>query len=638
MNKKIDIHRGDNSCAPVGSLSNNGFPVVICLILLLIVLLLLAAGGVHAEPDQVATGETNPAVIEVTPAQTPVEEVPVEREVESPVLSEEPPSPPFEEVPIEREVGPPVLLEEPFSPPVEEVPIERGVEPPVLSEEPLSPPVEEVPIAIEVTPTISEDTPTSTPAEEMPIDISSEPPVIIAPEETPFETIEPTPVPTTTEVTVEPTEVPTTQPTTAAPTVVTTVPTPVPTTANVTAEPTVVPEVTVSPTTLPVVDNPGVNATPEIQAPIVNPGGQPLVAPPGNFTGTIAPENNVTILSPEPLSGNTTSGLVDTASLTPGINATTASPTSPSGSNYTWSDPPLNTTLDNPYYLIDNQSWVINEPGHNWVMDLNQSNTTGRGITLTDNIFSGFGSQFGILINASNVIFDGMGAILDGRVNNTQYGIMVNNQNASSYNTFSSDPLAGISIRNITLINFQIAGIFFNNVIGPGLLSTPSNITGVQVNSSGNGIVLQNSQGIDVISNNFTDNHENGIVLDGSNGNTLANNNASINTLNGIVLTNSSSNIVFSNTASGNTLSGIVLNSSSTQNNLTGNNVNNNRQNGIVLDSVGFNNLTENIVGVNQDGIVLLNAWNSTLTGNNASYNLQSGINLTSSYKTIAMI
>ena len=84
------------------------------------------------------------------------------------------------------------------------------------------------------------------------------------------------------------------------------------------------------------------------------------------------------------------------------------------------------------------------------------------------NTFSNFGSGFAILINASNVIFDGMGAILDGG-GHTEYGIIVNNQNATSYNIFSSNPgdaLGGISITNITLTGFTQAGIFFNNVIG----------------------------------------------------------------------------------------------------------------------------------------------------------------------------
>ena len=113
-------------------------------------------------------------------------------------------------------------------------------------------------------------------------------------------------------------------------------------------------------------------------------------------------------------------------------------------------------------------------------MDLNASNNTNYGgsiqFTPSTNTFSNFGTGFAILINASNVIFDGMGAILDGG-GHTEYGIIVNNQNASQYNNFASPSLGGISITNITLTGFTQAGIFFNNVIGdlPGMIA--SNIT-----------------------------------------------------------------------------------------------------------------------------------------------------------------
>ena len=604
MDEKMDIYSGNKSYNAGGLSSNTGSLVVTCLIAFLICMVLLAAGGVHADSDPVVAEQANPVVTEVTPTPTPT---------------------PVEEVRVESEA------------------------PPEITESPASAPAEAIPTANDVTPILSETAPTNTPVEQGLADQSSQTPVIISPAETSEVTTEPTTASSTAEVTDMATEVPMTQPTTAVPTVVTTVPTiipttaevtavvttiptVIPTTANVTALPTEVPETTLLPTTPPVVETPTVNVTPEIPAPAISPVEQPLVAPQGNLTGTAAAEKNQTLLSPESVPVNTTSDLAGTADLTPGLNGnmTTPGATNPSGSNYTWSDPPLNTTLDNPYYLVDNQSWVINESGHDWVMDLNPANTTGRGITLSDNVFSGFGSQFAILINASNVIFDGMGAILDGSVNSTKYGIMVNNQNASNYDTFSSDPLAGISITNITLINFNIAGIFFNNVIGHESIFTPSNITNVQVNSSGNGIVLQNSQDIEVTNNHVYDNHQNGIALSGSNGNTLAGNNASDNTFNGIILTNSSSNIIFNNTVSGNTLNGIFLNSSSTQNNLTANTVNSNVQNGIVLSGVGFNNLTYNNVSGNQDGIVLQSAWNNTLTRNNASYN-QYGINLTSS-------
>jgi len=198
------------------------------------------------------------------------------------------------------------------------------------------------------------------------------------------------------------------------------------------------------------------------------------------------------------------------------------------GSNYTWSDPPLNTSASNPYYY-NNAGWVINVPGHEWVMDLNTSHNTGSGVTLSGNTFSGFGSGFAILINTPNVIFDGMGAILNGR-GNTEYGIIVNNQSAINYGTFLNtyeNALGGISITNITLTGFTKAGILFNNVIGTlPAAETASNITHVNASNnpqtgSGNGIVLQNSQYVEISRNTVNNNSWDGILLQSSSNNNI---------------------------------------------------------------------------------------------------------------------
>ena len=101
------------------------------------------------------------------------------------------------------------------------------------------------------------------------------------------------------------------------------------------------------------------------------------------------------------------------------------------GNNYTWSDPPLNTsTTDNPYYHNTggtNGNWVINESGHVWQLD--GANSSSPNYISAINTFLNFGPTFAILINASNVIFDGMGATLHGGWV-TEYGIIVNNQTA----------------------------------------------------------------------------------------------------------------------------------------------------------------------------------------------------------------
>ena len=329
------------------------------------------------------------------------------------------------------------------------------------------------------------------------------------------------------------------------------------------------------------------------------------------------------------------------------------------GNNYTWSDPPLNTTHDNPYYL-NNQSWVINESGHNWIMDLEPANNTNypSGIQFDGtNTFSGFGFNFAILINASNVIFDGMGAILNGG-GNTEYGIIVNNQSAANYNNFGSSPsMGGISITNITLTGFKIAGIFFNNVIGDQPLDIVSNIT--HVNASGNlgsGIVLSNSANIEVSNNHVYDNLQNGILLQLSSNNNVSWNEAINNTWSGVnvtssadnridwnnltynreglVLANAWNNTLTRNNASYNNEYGYLLNGS-WNNSISGSTVRNNTLTGILLTNSSVNNLTENIVINNRNGIVLNSSNGNTLTGNNASYNTQNGIILTNSSSNI---
>ena len=133
----------------------------------------------------------------------------------------------------------------------------------------------------------------------------------------------------------------------------TTQPTDIPTTEVTTAVPTAAPTVNESAASPPVGDTVVVNETPEDQAPVVTPVEQPLVTPQGNLSTTTAPKNNLTVISPDPVPGNTTSSPVDTLSPIPGLNVTNTTPdaSTPSGTNYTWSDPPLNTSAENPYYL-----------------------------------------------------------------------------------------------------------------------------------------------------------------------------------------------------------------------------------------------------------------------------------------------
>jgi len=303
------------------------------------------------------------------------------------------------------------------------------------------------------------------------------------------------------------------------------------------------------------------------------------------------------------------------------------------------SDPPLNTSSDNPYYSNSNNNWVINESGHDWIMDLDLNHNNGSGVTfnLSTKTFSNFGSTFAILINASDVYFDGMGAILDGS-GKTKYGILVNNQSTGSYDTFSSDSaneLSGISIKNITLINFLNTGIFFNNVIdtlsGSGSIS--SNIT--NVNSSyngksyddkGRGIVIQNSNGIEVSSNSANNNGEYGIFLNFSNNNNVTGNTAADNQNAGFYISKVSNISLNNNNASGNHNFGGFFVSKVSNSNLNNNNASGNQGFGLVLADSSNNTLTNNTASNNyMSGLAEEWCLNNTFYENIANDNLWSG-------------
>jgi parallel beta-helix repeat protein len=426
--------------------------------------------------------------------------------------------------------------------------------------------------------------------------------VLIAPTDTPAPDV--TTIPTT-----MPTTVPTTGPATTVTTVeVTTQPTDIPTTVVTTPVPLEEPPVNESATSSPAVDIPVVNDTTEGSSSNGTPD-QPMVTPQGNIAIPSEPDINLTVTSPEQTSGNLTPGLVDNTTVTLDLSATAPKPDTKTsaGCNYTWSDPPLNTSMGNQYYTGD--GWIINESGHVWQLDLANISTSGPGIIKSDNTLTGFGNGFAILINASNVIFDGMGAILQGN-GNTDYGIIVNNQTADTPGGPSLGPLSGISITNITLTGFTQAGIFFCNVIG-SQSEVSSNITNVHADSNLNaGIVLKDSQEVELRDN--TANNNGNSSQSGSNGY-------------GIVLENSIYNILANNTAQenyggaglyqytngGNGYGIYLLNSDS--NNLTRNNASAN------YGGNGWGGYTEN--AGNGYGIYLLNSDSNNLTRNNADGN-----------------
>ena len=105
------------------------------------------------------------------------------------------------------------------------------------------------------------------------------------------------------------------------------------------------------------------------------------------------------------LAGNSS---VYAVNITPDLSISLTSSSSPY-SNLV--DPPLNTSVSDIFYNNVTADWVINQSGE-YYLDLNPSNNSGGRVQFNSasNTFSNFGSGFGILINSTNVILDGMGA------------------------------------------------------------------------------------------------------------------------------------------------------------------------------------------------------------------------------------
>lgn len=295
---------------------------------------------------------------------------------------------------------------------------------------------------------------------------------------------------------------------------------------------------------------------------------------------------------------------------------------------------------DNRYYTINGAAgnWVINESGHSWQYDLLAANNSINFNPLT-NTYTNFGPGFALLINASNVIFDGMGAILNGG-GHTEYGIIVNNQTAANYNLFSSDPgnaLGGISITNITLLGFTQAGIFFNNVVGTlPAAQTASEITDVNADYNYNiGIVLMNSESVTLEGNAVTGFGDpesgwgDGISLVNSTNNTLVNNQVSGVSRTGFHLDNSDGNNLTGNEAVGNWANGFMFVGS--RSNISGNSATGNHGAGYYLSNSMGSNLTGNSATSNWAEGFSLDHSASTLTGNDARNNMVWGYSLESS-------
>jgi parallel beta-helix repeat protein len=145
-------------------------------------------------------------------------------------------------------------------------------------------------------------------------------------------------------------------------------------------------------------------------------------------------------------------------------------------------DPPLNQTAADPNYHSSGQYWIINTPEH---YTLENSYTAG----------TGSGDIFGIWIQVSGVVLDGLNNILTG--NGAGSGIRVESP--------TGETLSDISISNIGLTNWD-TGIVFVNVVN-GLIDS------VTISNGNTGIVIQGSNSIQIANSHISDMRDAGIVI-----------------------------------------------------------------------------------------------------------------------------
>ena len=369
------------------------------------------------------------------------------------------------------------------------------------------------------------------------------------------------------------------------------------------------------------------------------------------------PQINQTILE-DPLSVNQTILLSGNVTEELALNETNATGFD-NPDNETFIDPPLNTTAGGSYYKLltgGNGHWVIDQAGYYY---LDVANST-KNVDKTTGTFYNFGSSnsqttYAIWIKVSDVILDGMDAILNGG-GKTDYGIMVDSG--------TSKTLSGISISNLTITGFTEAGIWFDDVLGGSSHVPQSNITDVVVtanigdnywNPDAYGIELTDSRDVNISNSVVTNNGNAGVYLSNSSwitvtGDTIRGNdegillktNSRYNTLSANTITRNNDGIslmagsryvnVSGNTVADNWEYGIIL-SDSDYNLISGNTIRHNYDGGMYLsDGSDRNNITNNIVDNNQDsGIFLSDSDYNQLSGNNITNNQEFGIYLSKS-------
>ncbi len=209
-------------------------------------------------------------------------------------------------------------------------------------------------------------------------------------------------------------------------------------------------------------------------------------------------------------------------------------------------------------------------------------------------------NNVGIYINASDVILNGEGHLVDGVYNSSsRYGIYI-------------DFVNNVTIYNITLTDWFYAGIYLEG-------SSKIFFYESEIKNNWHGIKIKYSNNNSVFGNKIFQNWD-GVNIEGSYGNKIYGNNVSYNDWNGIKLTDSNYNEIYQNIVMGNAWTGISL--SASWNNVIYRNTIVENWEGVNLENSQANNIYENNITENQwNGIYLKYSRNNMVNGNKISQN-----------------
>jgi parallel beta-helix repeat protein len=224
-------------------------------------------------------------------------------------------------------------------------------------------------------------------------------------------------------------------------------------------------------------------------------------------------------------------------------------------------------------------------------------NTSGYYSLTTDIINSS--AHCCINITASDVIFDGMGHLVDGVDAFDTYGVCAG----------SSTSMRNVTVTNVTVTDWGYSGIYFGGV-------EDGRIEQCTASSNDYGIVLFGSTNNTVINNTASSNTD-GIYSFFADNNTILHNFVTLN-YGGIGFSYSSNNTVCNNTAEGNYF-GIDLYQNSNNNSIAYNTIHNSYDTGIYLSASHNNTMHANDASDNNVGINLSTSHYNNLTSNTAS-------------------